>query len=371
MRDGRIEGDASVVVVSFPARTKRQGLDRAAFGEEYFTPRRISALLVTVADNHGFLNDDAEAMIAPVLEATRGFRSVVLYGSSMGAFAAIMLSTALRADRIIAIAPRYTGDWVNDVQRRANAAPTGEARRLTARMVAGLRPDASLFAIYDPTVAIDRHAAEAALARSRNPQRLLLPFAGHPPGRFLVDAKLLSGVIAGAIRGELDTGAVRRAARAARATVPAYWMNRSLALATRGGDPTPDARRAVALNPQEPEAHYMLGRALLRRRERAEAAECFARSIAMRPKLLKYRFEHAQALLRMRDWRKAHESFAAAAAAGRHDYRPQLGMARALIQLGRDAEALSALRRQTPRGTARAAAAGGGLAARPTRAAPC
>ena len=116
--------------------------------------------------------------------------------------------------------------------------------------------------------------------------------------------------------------------------------------------PTPPRllERAVALDPERHESHYLLGRAYRRQRKPVEAAAAFRRAIALEPDAGSYYVELGRALAAQRSpgsgaieeaaalWRKAVEIDAGAVAA-----RYELGKAR--MRQGRLAEAAAQLRK--------------------------
>lgn len=335
VRDATRPGDDGTLVVTFPARTGRQFLDRNGFGQAFLRKAGISALLVTASWNHWFQVPEADAAAAAMARVCARFRRVVTYGSSMGGYGAALFSRRLGADQIIALSPQFSIDAAKvpgETRWREDAA------RITFRnddMAAGLRPDVPLTLFYDPLIG-DRAHAERLLALSARPNPVVVPFGGHPVGGFLRDARVLGRLITEAIHGPLDAAAARRLIRASRREVPAYWSNAGIVLARR--DPAASvaaAERAVALAPEDAEMTFRLANALARAGCADRAADAFAAARRLNPSRAKYRLAHGLHAAQSGAFAEAEALLAPLAEAFPGDYRLHLGLARSLLGLGR------------------------------------
>lgn len=261
--------DAARHVVTFDCYHDDRTLDRPGFGEDYFARHGIAATHLLSRDNDWFQYPRLPDALAAMRAAAAGAGSVLAYGSSMGAYAAVRFADAVGATAALALSPQYSIDpakvpferrWGQD-QRRVRALPG-----LDGPVRCRIRPVVA----YDPC-GMDRPHADL-IARDTPIQRLRLPFAGHPVGGYLQEAGLLHGLVMQALDGTLDVAAVERAARAARRGLATYYGT----LAGRQPSSRPNlavslAQRAVLLDPGRPEGHHALALRLSAAGRHAEA----------------------------------------------------------------------------------------------------
>lgn len=209
----------------------------------------FSVLGIMAQRKDWYRNPDAPALIARLRDAGlfAPFRHVVFAGASMGAFAALTLSSLVPGSTVLAfaaqttlsrrIAPferryryaRRTWDWTSpdylDAKRHAGAA-------------------ARVWLLYDPFVSEDAaHAAR--LTPLPNVQPLRFGHCGHRLIRRIKDCGALDELIGGVGRGDPDLGALRRRMRARRDL--RVWQKALLdAVAVRGG-PGLEARARAAI----------------------------------------------------------------------------------------------------------------------------
>lgn len=343
--DRTFPGDTDIVVVTFPARTERQGLHRKGFGEDYFAKHRISTVLVKAGWNHWFQVPEAEAAIAAIQAITQRFRRVVTYGSSMGGYAAALWSGALAADAIIAVSPQFSIDR-GKMHREKRWAE--DARKLSFTrddMAAGINPAAQLNLLYDPFTPDLEHARRL-LALSADPRPLRIPFGGHPAGAFLRDAGCLSEIILGLVRDGLGPAEARAIVRRSRRSTAVYWANsaamlthrrRALALAA--------IAQAQALRSDNPGVHFRLGKILTRLGQATEAAQAFAQAATGKPSIASYHLEWGLSLLRLGQWDAAVRTLGTATSLDPRQFRAHAGLATAHLARQAFDEASEALDR--------------------------
>jgi tetratricopeptide (TPR) repeat protein len=348
--DATIPGDTGTVVVTFPARTERQGLHRKGFGQDYLKQRGISSLLVKAAWNHWFQVPEAEAAMNAVADVTARFRRVVTYGSSMGGYGAALFSGQLNAAAIIAISPQFSIDRAQVPHERRWATDAARITFLHDDMARRLRREATLNLIYDPRTA-DRSHAEHLLALSDAPCPLLTPFGDHPAGTYLRDSGLLGHLIFGMITGEFDAAEARRQIRARRRHVASYWSNASVSLFRRHPAIARSAAgHAAALAPDNHSVQYQLGRVLAWDGRRAEACDAFRRATSLLPSSPKYHLAYGIELLNAGRSLEAEAALQKAAELAPSDPHPEAARARALLALGRLLEAREAAEEAGRRG---------------------
>jgi hypothetical protein len=248
-----VPGEASdTLVVTFAEREvrRRQGLERPGFGESFLRKAGIPAIHVTAAWNHWYLTPE----MAPALEAARaaasGHARIATYGSSMGGYAALLHARALGAQRVVALSPRFA---VDPAKVPFHPVEREELPRLDLGaddMEAALAHPARYLVASDIHRFDGGHIARLRAAGRRRLALVPLPFAGHPCGHFLREARLLSGMATRLLLDEEPRLKLwRRRVRAARRLSPRYWSELSHAAAATGRHvlAAEAARRAAAL----------------------------------------------------------------------------------------------------------------------------
>ena len=267
--------DPSRHAATFDCYHDERTLDRPGFGEDYFARHGIAATHLLSRDNDWFQHPELPKALAAMRAAASGAGSVLAYGSSMGAYAAVRFADAVGATAVLALSPQYSIDpakapferrWGQD-RRRLRFLPA-----LDGPIRCRVRPVVA----YDPS-GLDRHHADL-IARDMPVQRLRLPYAGHPVGGCLQEAGLLHGLVMDTLDGTLDAAAVERAARAARRTLASYHGNLAACQpAVRPNLAIALALRAVALDPGRPESHLALALRLSAAGRHAEALAAHGR----------------------------------------------------------------------------------------------
>ncbi len=244
-------------VVTFDHYRPLTDFNRRAFGEAFFKKRGISALYVMCAGNHWYQYPDMPEAIAAARGALvrSGANRILTYGTSMGAYAALRHADALGASAVLALSPQYSNDparvpWELRWQRDWDGIEwqPHSAQPLSFHGVPAV--------IYDSENADRRHAE---LIAEETPCDLIdLPYAGHPVGRFLLEAGLLHEIIFAALDGTLDPPKIKRAALAARSRSfnylveiskrqPSHRRRIGLSLARRAAAAAPENLRVRSL----------------------------------------------------------------------------------------------------------------------------
>jgi len=266
--------------------------------------------------NYWFQDVD-EADLARVEQAVAGggraYARRVGYGSSMGGYAAIQFSGALRLDRVLAFSPQFAiaAEWDRRWAREASA--IAFRHEIDRRALA---PGCDYVVAFDPQDAdIDHVRRFAALIAPERLREIRLPHSGHPTGDFIAETGHLKPFALAVLRDgtppplqeirrdrrrsksflwALALHCARRArprvaltlierAIAMDATKPHFHWQRSLLL-DRLGDldgAVAAQRHAVALDPADPHQHACLSHLLGRQGAFDAALAAIDRAIAL------------------------------------------------------------------------------------------
>jgi hypothetical protein len=250
-----VPGGAALVATFEPATVGKlePDLGRPAWGQA-FVLQRGHSLLGVKRETTGWYRSPALHRLFRALQAAGffgGFERVMLYGASMGGYAALAFAAAAPGCTVLALNPqstlapdrvwfdqRFAGDraalWQGDFVDGADGA--AQAGRV--------------YVCYDPYQVKDRLHVQRLPAPHRVDLRL--PFAGHTTAQALNLLGLLGTVFDGALDGTLDATGFRALARA-RVCLADYHCR----LAERGVWPPRRQRtlaRALAIDPAHPRA---------------------------------------------------------------------------------------------------------------------
>lgn len=264
------------LVITFQCKNARQSLGLPGFGQKLFAKHQVPALHVTVSSNHWYQTPDMRAALRTAAEVAAAYRRVVTYGSSMGGLGALTFSAAVDADAVIALSPLYSID-VRQVPFDNRYVGDMAGRDFLFDMASGSRRQAQAYLFYDPFSQDARHAG--LIASCFDAAHLIpVPYGGHPCGRLLAEAGLLSATVLGLVRGDpFDARALRTALRCKRTLSSSYWNGMAKALMLRPHR-NPEtavtaARRAVDLAPQDGTKLLSYGLALSRASRHVQAIE--------------------------------------------------------------------------------------------------
>ncbi|MDQ0303558.1 alpha/beta hydrolase family protein [Ancylobacter polymorphus] len=191
-------GHTDVVFVTFEPKLLVRPPERSGFGEAFFAKRGYTAYHVRCRGNDWYHYPDMEAGLAALRADIPPATRVVLYGSSMGGYAALRFSNWLRADAVIALAPQASVDPTRVGWEKRWAPETSVLiwDRLPPH------PNAACYVVYDPFDADRRHVAilrrEAALVPLHS------YFSGHHVTEYLMESGLLESLLVSVARGEFD-----------------------------------------------------------------------------------------------------------------------------------------------------------------------
>ncbi|MDB5972502.1 MAG: hypothetical protein JWQ90_4952 [Hydrocarboniphaga sp.] len=220
------------LVITFTGRAAAPPVAKG-FGENYLIKRQISAVHFISKDNHWWQTAELRQAIDEVerlgLIQNRG---LTLYGSSMGAYAALMVSGRLKPKRLILFSPQFSidGKRVPFEKRWRNY-----AAKLSFDyddMAACVDHDAEIKAVFDPHYEPDTRHIDL-IEQLRPLERIAIPFAGHNTARALEELGILTQVTDALLSGNFDKNRFSRQYRSLRAGSSLFWHGFSEALEQR------------------------------------------------------------------------------------------------------------------------------------------
>lgn len=299
-----VPGGSHTLVVTFPASSARNRLDREGFAEALLAKENIAAAHVTVSFDHWFQTHETDQALAAIREHARGFERVVTYGSSMGGYAAAVCSKALGAAAIISISPQFS---IDPAKAPWDPRYVSHAKRILAgpgflrdEMSELLCPDAEFHITYDPVMTSEQLHAKSLLTFSANSMPLVIPFGGHPVGKTLAKAGLLKPWVLAAIHGK-SAGDIRNKFREMRRNNALWWTRLAiLASRRRPALSTFAAQTALRLAPQDKGVAFAVAMPLRRAGLMEEALSACDTACRLAPRSGKFRVERGRTLLQMR-----------------------------------------------------------------------
>lgn len=211
------------LVVTFTGRAANPPVEKG-FGEVYLAKKGISAIHFISKANHWWQTPEPLEAIERLKRD--GFlpddRRLVLYGSSMGGYAALIYSRILKPDQVIIFSPQYSID--------ANKVPFEKRWRNYAAkvrfdhddMVAGLDVNVPVKVIFDPFFEPD--ARHVGLIEAVRPiERVSIPFAGHNTARVLGELNMITETTDSLILGGFEKAVFSRRYRRERESASLFW----------------------------------------------------------------------------------------------------------------------------------------------------
>lgn len=170
------------------------------FAESFLAKQGISAAFVVANCNQWYQHPEMEDAIYALQRITRAYDRILLFGSSMGAFAALQFSWRLGADAVLAMAPQHSCSDQSFDQRWANWWQSID-KRLYDDLSSGLSRTADVALFYDNDSVDKLHAERIESVRSC--RHFPLRESGHNMCNHLQQRGLLSTVVNDFILGTL------------------------------------------------------------------------------------------------------------------------------------------------------------------------
>jgi hypothetical protein len=228
------EGAKEDLVVTFTGRAANPPVGKG-FGENYLIKRRISAVHFISKDNHWWQTPEPAEAVAELhrLGLIGAGRKVTLYGSSMGGYAALMLSRMIKPKRIILFSPQYSIDSRRVPFEKRWRAYAAKLQFDHDDMAACIDHDAEIQVVYDPFFEPDRQHV-ALIEKLRPVDHVPIRFAGHNTARTLEELGIITRVIDDLLFGAFDVREFLRLYRRSRAGSSLFWYGLSQVLVRRG-----------------------------------------------------------------------------------------------------------------------------------------
>lgn len=220
------------VLVTFPFVSPDHGFSEPAYAQRFAMSHGLTSLHLRAARNDWFQSDSFPALAAAMRAAIPENARVVTYGSSMGGFGALLFSEALRADRVIALAPQYSIDRADvpwETRWRKAAKQIGGFRH---RLADHMRTEGDKIVLYDPLSSDARHVDM--IPKGRGIHGVCLPFAAHHVGEYLAETNALPIVVRDILGKGSSRRDILRRVRPKRGKSLFYWQGRIEALLERG-----------------------------------------------------------------------------------------------------------------------------------------
>ena len=225
-----LPGQGQRLVVSFDnLAAVRETVDRQVWGQSFLQAQGYDVLGVQIKRRDWFRCGQVIALLEDLRDDGffRRFPAVSMYGSSMGAFAALAFAPLAPGCTVIALAPQrsldqtlcpYEGRYRYAIQNTDWTLPYGDA-------AAGVHAASRAYIGYDPTLTEDRLHATAIAAP--NTTLLPMPHMGHKLPPALLKMRLLKPLSIAAFEAQLELPEFHRMMRARRTSTP--WRAEFLA----------------------------------------------------------------------------------------------------------------------------------------------
>lgn len=269
------EGDCLVVNFSSRINSGKPVLAPAAElyqneSENFFYKRRIPTINFICRRNIWWQSEEMFAAIAVLdqLELDKKYRQITTYGLSMGAYGALIFSRALKASRVIAIAPQYSVDsskvsfetrWADDRQ---------QVCFVNDNMATGLSRDAQVIVFYDRFFDFDKRHIDL-LEQHRPLDKFLVSFSTHTVARALHDMGVFSCIMERLFDNEISKKQFSDLVRSSRHQSPLLLHNMAQTIKQQGGrDQVAETLYAKAVDvmeariQQHPDYYHKVDRAL-------------------------------------------------------------------------------------------------------------
>jgi hypothetical protein len=210
------------VMVCLPFASKQSGFMEPAFAQSYLSKRNVPAVYVRCDESDWFQNDKVFAL-GQTIRASLGDRTTItVYGASMGAHGALLMSGSLQARRAIAVAPQYSIDRADMPRERRWKIAATKIGRFRHRIEDHLRIDCDKIVLFDPYDEDRRQIARLA-AIGHGWRFVALPFSSHQVLRFLLECGVIDALLEDPFGAGTDVGRLRRAVRQRRRRSSIYW----------------------------------------------------------------------------------------------------------------------------------------------------
>lgn len=241
------------LVVAFHALQLTQYLDLPRKGQSRETLRAagLDAVQVVPRGNQWYQYDDIDEMISAVRTISDRYQEVVAYGQSMGAYAAIHTSAALRPAKVLAICPQFSVDPERIAFDSGFKVLAADINFVRDDISKNASKETEFVIAFDQLYKIDSNHYKEYEKNLKNLYRLRMPFCGHGVSESLKHAGMIPGHLLALITdGKSHINTVRQEFRRHRRQVPTYMDAMKLKMAqwhTRNKNLAEASRHAFSL----------------------------------------------------------------------------------------------------------------------------
>ncbi|WP_288999126.1 hypothetical protein [uncultured Psychrobacter sp.] len=219
---------------NYPKSPKNNG-----FGNPYLETLGVSCVYVIARENHWWQSAEIEHELHKLRDLLANFSEVITYGSSMGAYGAVLFSDVLEASRVILISPQFSID--------REKAPFESRWEKEYKKIEFINDDLTSLInnsykaiFYTPEGNDNRQVELFRKNEVRNCHFFPLKFSGHPSGPYLSETGVLSKMIKYLVLSEeVDNSIVRKILRQAsrnKIQSPTYMYNYIRSLVSKDPD---------------------------------------------------------------------------------------------------------------------------------------
>ncbi|WP_370207333.1 hypothetical protein [Pararhodobacter marinus] len=192
-----LDGSPSVIV--FFSNFKEADWQAIAGREDNIRFRGHSAVFVSAKTNHWWQIPDLQEMCACIRSMTEGYAERISYGSSMGGYGALLLSSDIASTRVLAVAPQSIISDPDVPLEPAWAEAIAQRPILRDNVAESMRVVPEI--LYDPHMARDlRHVDE--LKSRVTVEELRFPYGGHKLLNTLKECGILRDVVSRLFQGK-------------------------------------------------------------------------------------------------------------------------------------------------------------------------
>lgn len=269
---------SSTLVISFTTWHGSPSIDHPGWGAAAVESLALSGLYFTCGGNDWWQYPEMLDALEKAAEIARRYETVIVYGASMGGYAAIRFSSYVGATTVLAIAPQYS---MRPDRVPFEARWSSEQKGINFCIDESPTTSGKIIVIYDPANCHDRMHVE--LIRSQIViDELRLRHSGHTVPDTLNQMKLLKLLLQEVSRGTFSAQKFAQEFRERRSTSSEYLKH----LSTHGRSVWRQVRvlsEARRLEPSSPSILAFLGDAMVKLRRYEEARTLFTEAVTLQP----------------------------------------------------------------------------------------
>jgi hypothetical protein len=210
------------VIVSLPFAVVDSGYNEFGFGQSAFDKRDVGVIYIRSNKSNWFQHDEVMELAISIRRYVGEHTDLTLYGASMGAYAALLLSGLLKPKRIFAIAPQFSIDrtivpWETRWSKSAN-----RIKKFKFNLNEHI-DDSSKKLIFFDNMSMDKSHVSL-LPVDKNWSLIRLPYASHQVLRYLRETGCLPLLVDCLIDQTSDVSEIELQARLNKKVSSIYWM---------------------------------------------------------------------------------------------------------------------------------------------------